>query len=80
MRFEVIDEIVDVKVIARGTGIRIRRFLNATYGRGNWRKLKRITTIEYENGEIWRVELHWFEAHGIGRKQERDKIKLRRLR
>jgi hypothetical protein len=49
------------------------------YGRGNWRKLKGIATVEYDNGQIWVVELHWFEAHGIGPKQMKDKYRLKRL-
>jgi hypothetical protein len=35
--------------------------------------------VEYVNGERWEVELHWFEANGIGRRDEKDKHKLRKL-
>jgi len=41
--------------------------------------LKGIAIVEYANGEQWEVELHWFEAHGIGRRDEKDKRKLRKL-
>lgn len=44
-----------------------------------WRKLKGIATVEYDNGQVWVVELHWFEAHGIGQKQMKDKYRLKRL-
>lgn len=78
--FEIISEITDVEIIARGTSVQIRHYLNRTYGRSNWRKLKGQAVIEYTDGEIWLVELHWFEAHGIGRRDEKDKYKIRRLK
>jgi hypothetical protein len=77
--FEIISEITEIQVIAKGTGVRIRHHLNSTYGRGNWRKLKGNAVVEYTNGEVWLVELHWFEAHGIGRRDEKDKYKIRRI-
>jgi hypothetical protein len=50
--FEVISEISNVEIIARGAGVRIRQWLNETYGQGRWRKLKGMAIIEYENGEM----------------------------
>jgi hypothetical protein len=38
------------------------------YGKGRWRKLKGIATVRLANGNLRRVELHWHEAHGIGRR------------
>lgn len=70
MRFKVISTITNIQVIAKGTGVDIRQHLNRTYAGGrkvNWRKLKGITMVEYDNGERWEVELYWFEAYGIGR-------------
>ena len=65
--FEIVGELVAVETIARGTGVRIRHFLNQTYGRGDWRKRKGIALIRYADGQMARAEIHWFEAHGIGR-------------
>lgn len=82
MRFKVISVITNIQVIAKGTGVDIRQHLNRTYAGGrkvNWRKLKGIAIVEYANGEHWEVELHWFEAHGIGHCDEKDKHKLRKL-
>lgn len=79
MSFRLLGEITNVEIIARGKGIDIRHRLNRAYGYGKWRKLKGIATIEYDNGQIWVVELHWFEAHGIGRKRMKDKYKLERI-
>ena len=79
MNFRLISEITRIQTIAKGSGVDIRHELNRTYGRGYWRKLKRIATVEYENRQIWIVELHWFEAHAIGQKRMKDKYKLRRI-
>lgn len=82
MRFKVISAITNIQVIAKGTGVDIRQHLNRTYAGGrkvHWRKLKGIAIVEYVNGERWEVELHWFEASGIGRRDEKDKHKLRKL-
>jgi hypothetical protein len=65
--FEIIGEMEGVETIARGTGVRIRHFLNQTYGRGAWRKRKGVALVRYANGQMNRAEVHWFEAHGIGR-------------
>ena len=67
MNFEIIGEITNVETIARGTGVRARRYLNRVYGHGDWRKMKGIALIRLPNGEIRLAELHWYEAHGIGR-------------
>lgn len=79
MEFTVIGKIENVETIARGTSLRVRKFLNETYGYGNWRKLKGTAVIEYMNGEVWEAEIHWFEAHGIGRRREKDKRRVRRI-
>lgn len=78
--FEIISEITDIEIIAKGASVQIRHYLHSAYGRGNWRKLKGKAIVEYTNGEIWLVELHWFEAHGIGRRDEKDKYKIRRIK
>ena len=47
---------------------KFRSFLRKTYGRGSWRKLKGVATVRLPNGSLRRVELHWYEAHGIGKR------------
>jgi hypothetical protein len=79
MRFSVLGEVSNIEVIARGTGIRDRARLRKAYGQGRWRKLKGIATIEYESGTICVAELHWYEAHGIGRRDYRVKRVIRVL-
>ncbi len=67
MRFEILDEIIDVETIAQGAGIRNIARLRKIYGRGRWRKKKGNARIRLENGETCHAELHWYEAHGIGK-------------
>jgi hypothetical protein len=69
MNFDVIGLIGDVEVIAVGRSIRDLLRLRKMYGAGRWRKLKDVATIRLVNGALRRAELHWYEAHGIGRRE-----------
>lgn len=73
MYFEIVGEVADIEVIARGGAIRDIARLRRKYGPGRWRKLKGRATVRLETGSIRDAEIHWYEAHGIGRK--RFKIK-----
>lgn len=73
MEFEIVGEIKDVETIAAGKSIRDLSRLRRTYGKGRWRKLKGIALVRLGSGEIRRAELHWYEAHGIGRKEIKRK-------
>jgi hypothetical protein len=73
VNFEIIGEITDIETIARGRGIRARRWLDRAHGRGNWRKMKGVAWIRLPNGEARLAELHWYEAHGIGRRDLKRK-------
>ena len=68
MKFELVGRITQIEVIATGSGIRVRRYLRKAYGPGRWRKLKGIATVRLPNGALRTVEVHWYEAHGIGRR------------
>ena len=76
MNFEILSEITDVEIIAVGSSIHDLARLRRKYGRGRWRKLKGIATVRLQSGRIRIAELHWYEAHGIGRKE----IKRKRYR
>lgn len=69
--FDYISEIRERQPIARGPGVQIRKYLNQTYGRRKWRKMKGFATIQYSDGRIVDAEIHWFEAHGYGRVLEK---------
>jgi len=73
MDFELLSEITEIQKIAVGSNIRDIAHLRRKYGRGRWRKLKGIATIRLRNGRIRLAELHWYEAHGIGRKEMKRK-------
>jgi hypothetical protein len=68
MDFEILGKIADTEIIAIGSKIRILTFLQQEFGKGRWRKLKGIARVKLSNGEIRMAEVHWFEAHGIGKK------------
>lgn len=74
MYFEIIGEIDDIETIAVGSRIREIARLRKQFGRGRWRKLKGIATVRLKSGRIRKVELHWYEAHGIGKR----KVKIKR--
>jgi hypothetical protein len=67
--FELLTEIGQIETIASGRAIRDRRRLNREYGKGRWRKLKGVAVVRLADGTICEAELHWYEAHGIGRKE-----------
>jgi hypothetical protein len=48
--------------------IRERRQLREQFGGRRWRKLKGIGRVRFPNGAIRLAELHWYEAHGVGRR------------
>ena len=75
MHFRILGEIANAETIATGSGIREIARLRKRYGRGRWRKRKGIAEIELASGEIISVELHWYEATGIGRRE----FKIKRL-
>lgn len=77
MEFEILSEIRDIDTIATGRGVYIKRYLERTYGKGRWRKMKGIATVRLADGTICDAEIHWFEAHGIGRKDFKIKGVIR---
>lgn len=71
--FEILGEISDIELIAVGGRIQDVGRLRRQYGPGRWRKLKGVAFIRLRNGRVRRAELHWYEAHGIGRKEIKRK-------
>ncbi|OFV92153.1 MAG: hypothetical protein A3H28_09550 [Acidobacteria bacterium RIFCSPLOWO2_02_FULL_61_28] len=77
MEFEVIGPIREVEPIASGRAIRDLPRLRKRYGTARWRKSKGIATVRLLDGTIHTAEVHWYEAHGIGRKELKIKFPLR---
>ncbi len=73
MHFEIIGEITNIESIAVGSSIRDIARLRKRYGTERWRNLKGIAMIRLPNGRIRRAEIHWYEAHGIGKKEFKRK-------
>ena len=64
----------EIEIIARRFSIRDREFLRRNYGGRNWRKLKDKPYVElHDGGSIRRAELHWYECHGIGKRNVKIK-------
>lgn len=75
MYFEIIGEIENIEEIAVGGRIRDIMRIQKQYGPGRWRKLKGFAVVRLQNGNIRKAELHWYQAHGIGKKN----LKIKRL-
>ncbi len=73
--FEIVGEITETSTIAVGQRIRHLAVLIARYGEGRWLKRKGTSTVRLRDGTVCRAELHWYEAHGIGRRH----MKLKRF-
>lgn len=73
MKFELLSPIEQTAVIAQGPSLRVRALLIKAYGPGRCRKLKGVVTVRLANGQVRRVELHWYEAHGVGKRDMKIK-------
>ena len=73
VNFEVIGKISKIEIIAVGNSIREYSRLRRSYGAGRWRKLKGLAKVRFSDATICNAELHWYEAHGIGKKELRIK-------
>ena len=73
MDFDILGDFTDIETIAVGTGIRELKRLRRLYGVGRWRKMKGVAKIRLRNGRMHLAELHWYEAHGIGKKEFKRK-------
>ena len=65
--FKIAGELHDITIIAVGRQIRELPILQKRFGRGRWRKLKAVTDVALRDGNIRLAEVHWYEAHGIGK-------------
>ncbi len=76
MNFEIIGKITNIDIIAVNNSIRDLERLKKIYGQGRWRKLKGIATIKLADNTVIQAELHWYECHGIGKKELKIKTIL----
>lgn len=73
MHFKVVGKLLGIETIAAGHGIKNLNRLNKLYGETNWRKLKGICQVKLEDGTVLEAEVHWYEGHGIGKKEMKIK-------
>jgi hypothetical protein len=73
MDFEIPGDVTDIETIAVGRAIHELHRLRRQYGKGRWRKLKGVASIRLPGGRVRRAELHWYDAHGIGRREFKRK-------
>lgn len=74
MKFEIVSEITNIETIAAGNSIRVLPVLNRKYGKGRWRKKKGMATVKVADGDFRLAEIHWYEAHGIGKRDLKIKF------
>jgi hypothetical protein len=74
MDFEIVGEMAHIETMATGSGVRDRARLRKQYGQGRWRKLKGVAHVRLVDGTTRLAEMHWYEAHGIGKKESKLKL------
>ena len=74
--FTLVGGITEIKMIAVGRGIDELALLNRKFGKGRWRKLKGIARVRLDDDTIHTAEIHWYEAHGIGKRKMKVKYLL----
>jgi hypothetical protein len=66
MQLEVVGAILDQETVAEGDAVRLRERLAKAYGPAAWREVKGVARVRLPNGALRVVELHWYEAEGVG--------------
>jgi hypothetical protein len=74
MDFQIIGSIRSVETIGVGRRIRDLLRLRRAYGKARWRKMKGRATVKLRDGTVRQAEVHWYEAHGIGRRELKLKL------
>ena len=74
MDFEIVTKLEKIETIASGKGVRDRKRLRKLYGGNKWRKLKGTAQVRLANGSIRLAEIHWYESHGVGKRELKLKL------
>jgi len=75
MYLDILGEVEEIETIAVGGKIHDIMRIRKQYGPGRWRKLKGVAKVRLQSGRICKAEIHWYEAHGIGKR----KMKIKRI-
>ena len=73
MKFEIVEQLSVPETIAVDKSIHEFQRLKKVYGDGRWRNMKGIYIIRFQSGDVCRAEIHWYEAHGKGKKEQKIK-------
>lgn len=76
MDFQIVGSVRGVQTIAAGRALQQLRRLQRRYGKGRWRKRKGLARVRLLDGTVHEAEVHWYEAHGIGRLEMKIKFPL----
>ncbi len=74
MIFEIVTPIENIETIAEGSSVRVRFMLVKKYGKARWKKKKGTATVKLKDGSFRLAEVHWYEAHGIGKRDIKIKF------
>lgn len=74
MIFEIVTPIENIETIAEGSSVRVRFLLAKKYGKGRWKKKKGTAPVKLKDGSFRLAEVHWYEAHGIGKRDIKIKF------
>ena len=77
MNWELAGPLTGEETIATGNGIRELKRLRDRYGGTAWRKRKGIARVRFlPAGPVLEAEIHWYEAHGVGKVELKIKTLL----
>jgi hypothetical protein len=65
--WQIVGGIQGAETFAEGRSIRDLQHLVDTYGGKNWKKRKGFARVLLPTGEMVSAEVHWYEAHGVGK-------------
>lgn len=75
--FTIISGITNREKIAEGKSVLERDRLRRDHGKGKWIKCKGQAKVAFSDGTVGDAEIHWYEAHGVGRREEKIKKVIR---
>ncbi len=64
---DIVGEVTHIETIAEGSRIRELAGLRKVHGEWHWKRKKGLAHVQLSDGEIIYAEVHWHEAHGIGK-------------
>jgi len=73
IQFVIVSEIEKIETIPTGGRIHDIMRIQRQFGCARWRKLKGIEMVRLQLGTVRKAELHWYEAHDVGRKKMKIK-------